>query len=117
MQISMKGKVTTCVNKLIEAAHTCESFNKLEKEQNPNLSQVQALMVLDTGESAHIAGFGTLFDNFLENKELGNFTGKGSVPVESKDPNNRKSLLVIERYEEKRRKRKIGELNMFMLFY
>ena len=109
MQMSIKGKVGTCVNKLIEAATTCETYNKLEKKTNPNLTEVQAFMILDTGEKAHIAGFGTMFDNFITHQDLGNFTGKGTVPVEGKDAQSRKSLLIIERYDETRRKRKIGE--------
>ena len=106
LQISIKGKITTSVNKLIEAAEACENCNKLERDTNPNLSNVQAFMMLDTGEKTHIAGFGEMFENFIRNQNLGHFSGKGTVPVESRDAKNRNSLLIIERYQEARRKQK-----------
>ena len=104
LQISIKGKITTSVNKLIEAAEACENYNRLERDTNPNLSNVQAFMILDTGEKTHIAGFGQMFENFIRNQNLGHFSGIATVPLESKDVKNCNSLLIIERYQEARRK-------------
>ena len=106
LKMSMKTKLTTCINKVVDTAMTCENFYKLENPTKSLPSPVQAFFLLDTGKKAHVAGFGTMFNNFLQNQDLGNYTGKGTTPVESTDPNSRNSSLVIERYQEPKGKHK-----------
>ena len=86
-QMSIKSKISTCVKKMTEAAQYCETLNELENSETQKslLSKVQAFFMLDTGRKAHFAGYGAMFQNFLQNQDLGNFSGKGTTPVEATD--------------------------------
>ena len=103
LKISVGNKMKTLVKKLIETVKAYEALNDLEPKDS-TASSPQALMVLDTGKKGHIAGYGSLFNDFVKTQELGNFSGKGTQPVNSKHRNKQKSLLVVKTYKERRTK-------------
>ena len=100
-KMSIKGKIATCVKKIFEAAKACESLNALEATENGICPKVQAFFMLDSGKKSHISGYGTMFEQFVNTQQLGNYTGKGTNPVDANDPNHRNSLLQIETYPNK----------------
>ena len=58
MQLSIKGKVSTAVRKLIDSARSYETFNSKFAKPNQKLGAVQCLLIIDTSTFCHIAGFG-----------------------------------------------------------
>ena len=112
--MSIKSKVSTCVKKIVEAAKAYESLNNLEDKGNPSIPKPQFFLALDSGKKSHIAGYGRMFENFLETQELGEFSGKGTKPVFPNDANHRNALIQIETYGNEntmKRKRKVSGEN------
>ena len=93
--MSVKGKISTCVRKIVEATKAYEALNNLEKKGNPNTPKPQFFFMLDSGNKSHVAGYGKMFDNFVENQQLGFYSGQGTEPVDSNHPNYKNSLLQI----------------------
>ena len=60
MQLSIKGKVSTAVRKLIDSARSYEIFNAKFAKPNQKIGPVQCLLIIDTGTFCHIAGFGKI---------------------------------------------------------
>ena len=104
--MSIKAKLATCIKKLQEATKTCQALNALDEDGNT--AEAQFFFVLDTGKKSHLAGYGRMFNNFIENQKLQNFSGEGTKPVNCTDPNHRQCLLQIENSDSNvcRRKRK-----------
>ena len=58
-----------------------------------------------------------MYDNFLQNQQIGYFTGKGSQPVHSSDANHKNCLLQIEMYDgQKKNKKPRGFMQSWFLF-
>ena len=107
MRMSLKGKLATCTRKVVEVSKAFQEFNEFIADGQENVGQVQSLFLLDTERKAHCSGFGNLFENFLNNQQLDYFSGKGTQPISSTDPNAKHSLLQVEKCEDvKCRKRK-----------
>ena len=106
LKMSIKAKLSTCIKKLQEATEACKALNALDDDTNVKSSEAQFFFVLDTGKKSHLAGYGRMFENFVENQKLQFFSGEGTTPVKSVDPNHRKCLLQMEDCETKRSTRK-----------
>ena len=104
--MSIKAKLSTCIKKLEEARKACEALNALEQDTNTDNSEPQFFCAFDTGKKSHLAGYGTMFETFIETQQLKCYSGEGTTPVSATDPKHRKALLQIEVCQAKVGKRK-----------
>ena len=106
MTMSVKARVTTCIKKLLEAVESYEELNEWDRKENITIDPTQFILIFDNGRRSHLAGYGYLFNNFLQNQSLGHYSGRGLTPVEQNDPNFKNSLLQVMRCPEKDKPKK-----------
>ena len=109
--MSIKGKVSSAAKKMIEATKLYEAYNEMEGNASGQKCHLQCAMVIDAGTFSHAAGYGNIFEKLIRNEDLGDFSGKGTNPVQEMDMQYRKSDLKIMRFQHscttcQRRKRR-----------
>ena len=94
----MRKRIRTAMKTTVRSAFkTVRLIKKYQSvfgsDQNSN--QPSFLLALETGKFTNLAGCGSMFDNFLDNKTLGNHSGQNETPLYPDQKDFWKSKLRI----------------------
>ena len=78
----MHSHLRTAIRYSIATARIADEYNqRISAANDLPKREVNMQFILDTGRQSSLAGFGKMFDNFLETNEMSNFTGYDMIPA------------------------------------
>ena len=82
LETKLQSHLRTSIRYSIATARIADEYNqRISLSTGMSKKEVNMQFILDTGTQSSLAGFGQMYEDFLQSNMIGDFTGKGQKAV------------------------------------
>ena len=96
MQKKIQSHLRTCIRYGIATGRIADNYNERIANSTKMVKKMAGIMIcIESGSQCTLAGYGPIFDKFMETGKIENFSGFGNIPAHSKQEHFHEAPLRV----------------------